>query len=124
MIPGPEVAKVTEEFRVISQEGKTAHAIMTRHPASRLHLLKISVQWSKRWQPILGRHNGSGYSGYPIASPAAVDVVLKAKLIGKEQFQYFTRERLLERITPIDNTHRNKLKVFKALTTKSVSKRK
>ena len=47
------------------------------------------------------------------------------KRIGQEQFHSFTREHQLDRTKPIDDTiHQNKLKVFKAPTTKSVNKQK
>ena len=60
-----------------------------------------------------------------ITGLAAVEAVWKAKRIGQEQFHSFTREHLLDRIKPNDDTiQQNKLKVFKAPTTRSVSKQK
>ena len=48
-----------------------------------------------------------------IASLAVVDAVRNVKMIGKVQFETFTRERLVERTKPIDDIiSRNNLKVF------------
>ena len=60
-----------------------------------------------------------------IAGPAAVETVRNVKKIGQEQFQAFTRECLVERTKSInDAIRRNKLKVFNASTSRSVSKGK
>ena len=45
-----------------------------------------------------------------IANPSAVKAVRKAHQIGQQQFQTFTKECLVERTKPIDDTiHRNRL---------------
>jgi len=59
-----------------------------------------------------------------VGSPA-IEAVRKVKETGLNQFQAFTRDCLLERTKPVDDTiHQNKLKVFKAPPIKSMSKEK
>ena len=60
-----------------------------------------------------------------IAHPSAVEAVKKAQRIGQQQFQTFTKECLVERTKPIDDTiHRNRLKLFVGSRTKTASKKK
>ncbi|KAG7164821.1 hypothetical protein Hamer_G019663 [Homarus americanus] len=60
-----------------------------------------------------------------IASPSAAETVRNTKSIGQDQFQTFTRERLMEGTKPVDAVlHRNKLKVFSASISSKGSKRK
>ncbi|KAG7163101.1 hypothetical protein Hamer_G002176 [Homarus americanus] len=60
-----------------------------------------------------------------IASPSAAETVRNAKSIGQDQFQTFTRERLMEGTKPADAIlHRNKLKVFSASISNKGSKGK
>ena len=59
-----------------------------------------------------------------VGSPA-IEAVRKVKETGLNQFQAFTRDCLVERTKPVDDTiHQNKLKVFKAPPIKSMSKEK
>ena len=60
-----------------------------------------------------------------IADPSAVDAVKKAQKIGQQQFQTFTKESLVERTKPIDDTiHRNRLKLFVGSRKNTSSKEK
>ena len=60
-----------------------------------------------------------------IADPSAVAAVKKAQKIGQQQFQTFTKECLVERTKPIDDTiHRNRLKLFVGSRTTTASKEK
>lgn len=60
-----------------------------------------------------------------MADPAAGETVRNIKTIGKEQFQAFTKECLVERTNPIYNViRRNKMKLFSTSSQISVSKRK
>ncbi|KAG7160899.1 hypothetical protein Hamer_G007673 [Homarus americanus] len=60
-----------------------------------------------------------------IASPSAAETVRNAKSIGQDQFQTFTRERLMEETKHVDAIlHRNKLKVFSASISSKESKGK
>ena len=48
-----------------------------------------------------------------IADPAVLKTVRIAKRIGQEQFNAFTKERLVDKTKPIEETiHRNKLSLF------------
>ncbi|KAG7166419.1 hypothetical protein Hamer_G005518 [Homarus americanus] len=60
-----------------------------------------------------------------IVSPSAAETVRNAKSIGQDQFQTFTRERLMEGSKPADAIlRRNKLKVFSASISSKGSKGK
>ena len=60
-----------------------------------------------------------------ITDPSAVEAVKKAQKTGQQQFQTFTKECLVERTKPIDDTiHRNRLKLFVGSRTKTASKEK
>ena len=60
-----------------------------------------------------------------IADPSAVEAVKKAQKIGQQQFQTFTKESLVERTKPIDDTIlRNRLKLFVGSRTKAASTEK
>ena len=60
-----------------------------------------------------------------IANPSAVEAVKKAQKISQQHFQTFTKECLVDRTKPIDDTiHRNRLKLFIGSRTKTASKEK
>ena len=60
-----------------------------------------------------------------LADPSAVEAVKKAQKIGQQQFQTFTKECLVERTKPFDDTiYCNRLKLFVGSTTKTASKKK
>jgi len=60
-----------------------------------------------------------------IADPSAVEAVQKAQKIGQQQFQTVTKECLVKRTKPIDDTiHRNRLKLFVGSRTKTAIKEK
>lgn len=58
-----------------------------------------------------------------IAGPSAAEAVRKVKQTGEHQFEAFTREHLVEKTKPVDETiTRNKLMVFGTSTVRRVSK--
>ena len=60
-----------------------------------------------------------------ITDPSAVKAVKKARKIGQQQFQTFTKECLMDRTKPIGDTiHHNQLKLFVGATTKRACKEK
>jgi len=68
---------------------------------------------------------GNPFDTKEIVGSPAIEAVRKVKEIGLNQLQAFTSDCLVERTKPVDDTiHRNKLKVFKAPTIRSMSKEK
>ena len=129
MVAGPEVAAVIEDF-------EDAHQLMDRldevlhydqrarvHNAFRNHVCSFVNVMEELGNPFeVDNEELLVLDSKEIADPSAVDAVKKAQKIGQQQFQIFTKECLVEKTNPIDDTiHRNRLKVFVGSTTKTVS---
>lgn len=104
---------------------------MTRYPVSKPRSFMKDVRSLVKAMEELGNpfeEDGPDlvalHSKEAFGSPA-IEAVRKVKETGLNQFQAFTRDCLVERTKPIDDTiHRNKLKVFKTLSIRSISKDK
>jgi len=132
MVAGPEVAALIEEF-------EDAHQLMGRRDELLHHEQTEGVQNAFR-KDVCSLVNVMEKLGNPfedegedllvldskkIADPSAVETVRMAHQIGKQQFLTFTKECLVERTKPIDDTiHRNRLKLFVGSKTKMASKEK
>ncbi|KAG7167742.1 putative RNA recognition motif-containing protein 2, partial [Homarus americanus] len=100
MASGPEVARVVEEF-------KGEHRYWSRQRDT--HHSRCANPFEEESLNLVALHTKE------IASPSAAETVRNAKSIGQDQFQTFTRERLMEGTKPADAIlHRSKLKVFRA----------
>ena len=120
MVAGPEVAALVEDF-------EDAHQLMARRDEVLHHDQTTSVQ-NAIWEDVCSLVNVMEELGNPfeeesedllvldskdIADASAVEAVKKAHKIGQQQFQTFTKECLVEKTKPIDDTiHRNRLKLF------------
>ena len=131
LVAGPEVAALIKDF-------EDAHQLMGRRDEVLHHDQRASVQNAFR-KDVCSLGNVMEEQGNPfeeesedyllvldskdIADPSAVEAVKKAQKTGQQQFQTFTKECLMERTKPIDDTiHRNWLKLFVGSTTKTASK--
>ena len=120
MIAGPEIARLIEEFESLEITG--SGRIDTCH-----HDQTVSVQtmFARDVRALVAVIEELGnpfeeMSQYmivrdtkEIADPAVLKTVRIAKRIGQEQFNAFTKERLVDKTKPIEETiHRNKLALF------------
>ena len=111
MVAGHEVAVLIEEF-------EDAHQLMGRRDEVLHHDQTASVQNAFR-KDVCSLVNVMEELGNPfeeesedrlvldskeISDPSAVEAVRKAHKIGQQQFQTFTKECLVERTKPIDDT--------------------
>ena len=126
MIAGPEVSRVIMEFENSDQHNKTR--IDTHH-----HDQTASVQtsYAKDVRSLVATIEELGnpfeeesqdllvLDSKLIADPAVVETIHNVKSIGQNQFDAFTKECLIDRTKPIDDTiHRNKLPLFSTPTSK------
>ena len=132
LVAGPEVTALIKDF-------EDAHQLMERRHEVIHHDQTANVQNAFR-KDVCSLSNVMEVLGNPfeeesedllvldskeIAHPSAVEAVKKAQRIGQQQFQTFTKECLVERTKPTDDTiHRNRLKLFVGSRTKSASKKK
>ena len=130
MIARPEVAALIKDF-------EDAHQLMGRRDEVLYHDQTAGVQNAFR-KDFCSLVNVMEELGNPfedasedllvldskeIADPSAVEAVRKAHKIGQQQYQTFTKECIVERTKPIDDTiHRNRLKLFVGLKTKTAGK--
>ncbi|KAG7157154.1 hypothetical protein Hamer_G009989 [Homarus americanus] len=119
MVSGPEVARVIEEFKdehqYWSRQRDTRHhdqipSVQTSFIKDVHSLVSVIEELGKPFEEesldMVALHTKE------IASPSAAETVGNAKSIGQDQFQTFTRERLMEGTKPVDAIlHRNKQSV-------------
>ena len=128
MVAGPEVAALIEDF-------EDAHQLMGRRDKLLHNDKTASVQNAFRKVVNIMEELGNPFEeesedllvidSKDIADASTVKAVKKAQKVGQQQFQTFTKECLVERTKPIDDTmHRNRLKLFIGSTTKMASKKK
>ena len=120
MIAGPEVARVIGEFensdlqenrRVDTHHHDQTASVQTSFARDVRSLVTVVEElgnpFEEKSQDLLVLDTKE------IADPAVVKTVSNAKCIGHDQFDAFTKERLIDRTKSIDDTiHRNKLPLF------------
>lgn len=129
MVAGPEVARCIQEFEIGSKKSDN-----TRHHDQ---TASVQVAFIKDVRSLVGamEHFGNPFEeeskdlivlhSKELAGPSAAETVRKVRQIGELQFEAFTRECLIDRTKPVDDTiPRNKIKVFGASTVRSISKQK
>jgi len=132
LVAGPEVTALIKDF-------ENAHQLMGRRHEVIHHDQTANVQNAFR-KDVCSLGNVMEELGNPleeesedllvldskeIADPSAVEAVKKAQKIGQQLFQAVTKECLVERTKPTDDTiHRNRLKLFAGSMTKTASKEK